>query len=96
MEFREVQKQAEILREKINRHNHLYYVLDQPQISDSLYDSIMRELIQLENFYPEIINAIENKLKEKNKKIFLKLGKMLESKKTNIITHWEKNNTLDC
>ena len=55
MEFREVQKQAEILREKINRHNHLYYVLDKPQISDSLYDSIMRELIQLENSYPEII-----------------------------------------
>ena len=55
MELREVQKQAEILREKINRHNHLYYVLDKPQISDSLYDSIMRELIQLENSHPEII-----------------------------------------
>ena len=37
-------------------------------------------------FYPEIIDAIENKLKEKNKKIFLKLGKMLESKKKNIKT----------
>jgi len=55
MEFREVQKQAGILREKINRHNHLYYVLDKPQISDPLYDSIMRELMQLENSYPEII-----------------------------------------
>ena len=32
-------------------------------------------------FYPEIIYSIECKLKEKNKKIFLKLGKMLESKK---------------
>ena len=45
-------------------------------------------------FYPEIIDAIENKLKEKNKKIFLKLGKMLESKKKNIKTIssiiWEK------
>jgi len=34
-------------------------------------------------FYPEIIDMIENKLKEKNKKIFLKLGKMLESKQIN-------------
>ena len=45
-------------------------------------------------FYPEIIDAIENKLKEKNKKIFLKLGKMLESKKKNIRSIssiiWEK------
>ena len=32
-------------------------------------------------FYPEIIDSIESKLKEKNKKIFLKLGKFLESKK---------------
>ena len=32
-------------------------------------------------FYPEIIDSIESKLKEKNKKIFLKLGKLLESKK---------------
>ena len=45
-------------------------------------------------FYPEIIDAIENKLKQKNKKIFLKLGKMLESKKINIRSIssiiWEK------
>ena len=45
-------------------------------------------------FYPEIIDSIECKLKEKNKKIFLKLGKMLESKKiSNRIfssTIWEK------
>ena len=45
-------------------------------------------------FYPEIIDMIENKLKEKNKKIFLKLGKMLESKQINSryisSTIWEK------
>ena len=45
-------------------------------------------------FYPEIIDAIENKLKERNKKIFLKLGTMLESKKINIRSIssiiWEK------
>lgn len=45
-------------------------------------------------FYPEIIDSIECKLKEKNKKIFLKLGKMLESKKISnrIVSSiiWEK------
>ena len=45
-------------------------------------------------FYPEIIDSIEFKLKEKNKKVFLKLGKMLESKKISNRTFssiiWEK------
>jgi len=43
------------LRELINHHNHLYYVLDRPEISDAEYDKLMRELIALESQFPELV-----------------------------------------
>ena len=43
------------LRREINRHNHLYYVLDRPQISDAEYDRLMRELQEIEAAHPELI-----------------------------------------
>ncbi|EGD49998.1 DNA ligase (NAD(+)) [Thermoanaerobacter ethanolicus JW 200] len=41
------------IKRKINYHNYRYYVLDQPEISDYEYDMLMRELIELEEKYPE-------------------------------------------
>lgn len=46
---------AEKLRESIRRHEHLYYVLDAPEISDAEYDALMRELQQIEKEHPELI-----------------------------------------
>ena len=43
------------LREEINRHNRLYYVLDRPEISDADYDLLMRELRALEEQHPELV-----------------------------------------
>jgi DNA ligase (NAD+) len=43
------------LRSEIERHNHAYYVLDAPQISDARYDLLMRELQALEAQHPELI-----------------------------------------
>lgn len=43
------------LREQINHHNYRYYVLDDPEIPDSEYDRLMRELENLETTYPELI-----------------------------------------
>ena len=40
----------------LNRHNHRYYVLDQPEISDAEYDQLFRELVELESLYPEFIS----------------------------------------
>ncbi|MFC1934928.1 NAD-dependent DNA ligase LigA, partial [Chloroflexota bacterium] len=51
----EVNKKIERLRTEINRHNHLYYVLDSPEISDTEYDGLMRELQQLEEQYPRFM-----------------------------------------
>lgn len=51
----EAQKRIAELREELNRHNYLYYVLDQPEISDAEYDRLYRELQALEEQYPELI-----------------------------------------
>ncbi len=45
-------QRASELRLKINYHNYCYYVLDNPEISDAEYDSLMRELRDLETKYP--------------------------------------------
>ena len=43
------------LRKKINDHNYQYYVLDNPIISDSEYDKLLKELELIEKKYPEFI-----------------------------------------
>ncbi|HEV2280524.1 MAG TPA: NAD-dependent DNA ligase LigA, partial [Acidobacteriaceae bacterium] len=45
----------EALREKIRHHEHLYYVLDSPAISDAEFDDLMRQLQRLESEHPELI-----------------------------------------
>ncbi|MBL0158411.1 MAG: NAD-dependent DNA ligase LigA [Bryobacterales bacterium] len=44
----------EALRAELRRHEHLYYVLDQPEISDAAYDGLMRQLQELERAHPEL------------------------------------------
>ncbi|HEY9184296.1 MAG TPA: NAD-dependent DNA ligase LigA [Salegentibacter sp.] len=41
------------LREELNHHNYLYYVLDKPEISDFDFDMKLKELQELEEHYPE-------------------------------------------
>ncbi len=45
---------AEYLKEEIERHNYLYYVMDAPEITDYEYDQLMRELSDLEARFPEL------------------------------------------
>lgn len=45
----------EALREKIRHHEHLYYVLDEPAISDAEFDDLMRQLQRVESEHPELI-----------------------------------------
>lgn len=46
---------VDTLREKIHEHNYRYYVLDDPIISDSEYDRLLRELEALEAEYPDLV-----------------------------------------
>ncbi len=45
--------EIEALRERLNEYGRQYYVLDQPTVSDFVYDDLMRKLIELEAAYPE-------------------------------------------
>src|SRR5215475_9696 len=45
---------VERLRDELRRHEHLYYVLDSPEISDAEYDALMRRLDELEKQHPEL------------------------------------------
>ena len=53
----EIQQQAGNLRDLINRYNHLYYVTDNPEVTDSEYDRLFKQLQQLEVDYPELLTA---------------------------------------
>jgi len=50
-----VQHEIQKLRDEIERHEHLYYVLDQPVITDAEYDALVRRLQELENAHPELV-----------------------------------------
>lgn len=49
-----LQLRVEKLRTLLHRHNHAYYVLDEPLVTDAEYDSIFRELEALENEHPDL------------------------------------------
>jgi DNA ligase (NAD+) len=54
---KDVGKKIEALREKIRRHEYLYYVVDQPEISDAEFDKLMRQLKDAEAEHPELLTA---------------------------------------
>ena len=49
--------EAARLRQELNEHNHHYYVLDAPVITDQAYDRLFRRLQQLEQEFPELVTA---------------------------------------
>ena len=51
----DINKKIEKLREEINYHNYLYYVLDNPEISDQEYDRLFDQLVALEKKYPQFV-----------------------------------------
>ncbi|MCW8900692.1 MAG: NAD-dependent DNA ligase LigA [Gammaproteobacteria bacterium] len=57
MSSKQIQQRLNALRDEINAHNYLYYVLDNPEIPDSEYDRLLGELSDLEQQYPEFITA---------------------------------------
>jgi len=52
---KDLEKKIEALREEIRHHEYLYYVLDQPRISDEKFDRLMRQLKDLEAEHPSLI-----------------------------------------
>jgi DNA ligase (NAD+) len=52
---KDVRQKIDALRDKIRYHEHRYYVLDNPEITDAEFDRLMDELIDLESKHPELI-----------------------------------------
>jgi DNA ligase (NAD+) len=52
-----IRAEIEKLRMEINRHDYLYYVLAQPEITDQQYDMLMKKLEELEKKHPQFISA---------------------------------------
>ena len=69
-------REAETLRAQLRRHEHLYYVLDQPEISDAEYDALMRRLRELEEAHPELAtpDSPTGRVGGKPREGFLKVG----------------------
>jgi DNA ligase (NAD+) len=53
----QIKKEILRLREEIDKHNHRYYVLDDPLVSDAEYDRLFRKLAELEKEHPEFASA---------------------------------------
>ena len=54
-ELARARKRIDELRKELDRHLHLYHVLDAPEISDAEYDVLYRELVELEELFPDLI-----------------------------------------
>jgi DNA ligase (NAD+) len=52
---KDVEKKIETLRERIRRHEYLYYVLDDPEVSDAEFDKVMQQLKDLEAEHPSLL-----------------------------------------
>ena len=50
-----VKLKIEKIKNKIRQYDYLYYVLDSPEVSDSTYDILFKELVNLEQLHPELI-----------------------------------------
>ncbi len=53
--LREIKKRLEKLRQEINRYRHAYHVLDKTFVSESVLDSLKKELFDLEQQFPDLI-----------------------------------------
>ncbi len=54
---KDLEKKIESLREEIRHHEYLYYVVDNPEISDGDFDKLMQQLKGLEAEHPELVTA---------------------------------------
>lgn len=50
-----IEQELARLRSEIERHNHLYYVVNQPELTDAEYDALFQKLGDLEATYPELV-----------------------------------------
>lgn len=57
MTHKQAEKRAKTLRTEIAKHSELYHTHDAPEISDTAYDALVRELLDIESEFPELSNG---------------------------------------
>lgn len=57
MDKKDIKNRIDKLRKEIDKQRYEYHVLDKPDVSDVVYDSLMKELVELEEKYPEFRSA---------------------------------------
>jgi len=69
-----IENRVEALRDTIRRHEYLYYVLDNPEITDAQFDQLMIELKKLEAEHPELVtpDSPSQRVGGKPREVFLK------------------------
>jgi DNA ligase (NAD+) len=74
-EEQKARKRIEILREKLSKLNKQYFLFEEPEVEDSVYDSLKRELKELEERFPEEINdnSVTQKVGESPSEKFQKI-----------------------
>ncbi len=55
MKLQDARERYAALKRQLQEYSHQYYVLDDPSVSDAVYDGLMRELKEIESAYPELI-----------------------------------------
>jgi len=55
--MKEIQEKYDNLKEKVKKHSHLYYIKNQPEISDREFDALFDELLEMEANHPELVTA---------------------------------------
>ena len=56
MTTKETKEKVKNLRKKLHHWNYTYYVLDNPEVDDAVYDASMKELIEIERKHPELLS----------------------------------------
>jgi DNA ligase (NAD+) len=85
----EAKNRLEKLRESIEHHRYQYHVLDNPEISDVAYDSLERELIEIETAFPDLI-TVDSPSRRVSGKVLDKFEKV-----THKVAQWSFNNVFD-
>lgn len=89
MKVLEAENRAKILRKEIGKHAELYHTKDAPEISDTAYDTLVQELLDLERAFPSLATgeSISQKVG----------GKILDgfSKVKHIVPQWSYDNIFD-
>src|SRR5581483_9184261 len=70
---KEIAGRAQKLKETIEKHRYLYHTLDAPEISDEAYDSLVKELEEIEKKYPELKSDITLRVGGEPLKEFVKV-----------------------